>query len=190
MKYKSMKTVLLWGCLFCFSMISAKPLSPQQALSNAALFLNAKGKMVQEHLAAKAPCATGHNFTQPAYYVFDVTGGGFVVVSGDDLTVPVLGYSDKGTFCEDDMPEGLRWLLQTYAEQIGLVREMSEKITIRQRQEARQPVMAVRHNIEPLMNTLWNQGHPYTCSVLNITTKMAHWATAVPQDVWRLPLLR
>ena len=30
------------------------------------------------------------------YYVFNVEGSGFVIVSGDDIAVPVLGYSDSG----------------------------------------------------------------------------------------------
>ena len=30
-------------------------------------------------------------------YVFNVDGGGFVIVSNDDRTIPVLGYSDTGS---------------------------------------------------------------------------------------------
>ena len=56
------------------------------------------------------------------------------------------------------MPEGLQWLLQSYAEQIGHVRAAHHAARPSQSPSR---VMAVRHNIEPLLSTLWNQGHPY-----------------------------
>ncbi len=160
MRSNAIKIAILWGCLLCFGTLSAAPLSPQQARRLAQSFLTQRGKMVSGHHVAKAPRAAEIPTENAAYHVFDVTGGGFVVISGDDRTAPVLGYCDRGVFCEEDLPEGLQWLLQTYEEQIGHLREVPE------RDEARQEVMAsavtsVRHNIEPLMTTLWNQGYPY-----------------------------
>jgi hypothetical protein len=53
------------------------------------------------------------------FYVF---GGkdnkGFVIVSGDDRVVPVLGYSDTNGFSAEDMPDNLKWWLNEYARQI------------------------------------------------------------------------
>ena len=161
MRNKAIKIVALWGCLLCFGSIGAVPLSTQQALKQADSFLNARGRNVLKHLVAKAPSLMGHATEHPAYYVFDIEGGGYVVVSGDDLTAPVLGYSEKGTFSEDDMPEGLKWLLQTYAEQIAEVRKASVRRSNESYQSAASTATAVRHNIEPLLSTLWNQGHPY-----------------------------
>ena len=54
------------------------------------------------------------------YFVFNVPGErGFVIVSGDDRAYPVLGYSDKGSFDPDNLPENLRAMLAFYQEQIG-----------------------------------------------------------------------
>lgn len=161
MRNNTVNIIVSLGLLFCFSTICAAPLSPQQALKHATLFLNARGKATSEHLAAKAPKMAGQPAEQAAYYIFGVTGGGFVVVSGDDLTAPILGYSDKGTYDEDNMPEGLKWLLQTYTEQISYVREKASLNTTQPNRSSAMPVRAVRHNIEPLMTTLWNQGYPY-----------------------------
>ncbi|MBQ4223797.1 MAG: C10 family peptidase [Prevotella sp.] len=158
MKSNIIKLVVLWSCLLYISTVCAAPLSPHQAKRQATLFLNTRGKTVLEHPSAKVPHMASLPAAEAAYYVFDVDGGGFVVVSGDDLTAPVLGYSDKGTFSEDDMPEGLQWLLQSYAEQIGHVRAAHHAARPSQSPSR---VMAVRHNIEPLLSTLWNQGHPY-----------------------------
>ena len=48
----------------------------------------------------------------PAIYVFNRPGGGFVLVSGDDAFMPVLGYSYTGAFRDDaTMPDNLRaWI--------------------------------------------------------------------------------
>ena len=161
MRRNAVKIAVLLGCLLCFDIASAAPLSPQQALGLAKSFLNARGKTVAEHHLAKAPYTKNRPVGDAAYHVFDVAGGGFVVVSGDDRTAPVLGYSDRGAFRDDDMPEGLQWLLQTYEEQIGHVRELSGQHGMRQKQRTASQTASVRHNIEPLMSTLWNQGYPY-----------------------------
>ena len=96
MKSNIIKLVVLWSCLLYISTVCAAPLSPHQAKRQATLFLNTRGKTVLEHPSAKVPHMASLPAEEAAYYVFDVDGGGFVVVSGDDLTAPVLGYSDKG----------------------------------------------------------------------------------------------
>ena len=96
MRINAVKIAVLLGCLLCFDIASAAPLSPQQALGLAKSFLNARGKAVAEHHLAKAPYTKNPPVGDAAYHVFDVAGGGFVVVSGDDRTAPVLGYSDRG----------------------------------------------------------------------------------------------
>lgn len=53
-------------------------------------------------------------------YVFNVAdGGGFVIVSNDDATIPILGYSDNGSIDPNHMPDNLRAWLQGYADQIA-----------------------------------------------------------------------
>ncbi len=157
----TIKNFLIWGCLLCCSTVGASPVSPLQAKKNAELFLNTKGKTLSKHLVAKAPCTTGLPSEETTYYIFNVEDGGFVVISGDDQTAPVLGYSDKGIFHEDEMSEGLKWLLMTYDEQIKHVRKFSRQQTLRPFQSPSSTAMLVRHNIEPLLTTLWNQGYPY-----------------------------
>ena len=53
------------------------------------------------------------------YFVFNVgTDRGFVIVSGEDRVRPVLGYTDKGTFDPDNLPDNMRAWLANYQEQI------------------------------------------------------------------------
>ena len=55
-------------------------------------------------------------------YVFGLSDtGGFVIVSNDDRTVPIVGYSDNGTIDPNNMPDGLRYMLDGYKEQIALL---------------------------------------------------------------------
>ena len=53
-------------------------------------------------------------------YVFNVnTDDGYVIVSNDDRTLPVLGFSDTGSFDPDRMPENMKAWLQGYADEIA-----------------------------------------------------------------------
>ncbi len=47
--------------------------------------------------------------------------GGFMVLSADDTTVPLLGFSDSGTLpvSEADLPDGMRYWLGSLAEQVA-----------------------------------------------------------------------
>jgi hypothetical protein len=48
-------------------------------------------------------------------YVFNLDGGGFVIVSNDDRTIPVLGYGNTGSIDPDDMPANMRALAENTA---------------------------------------------------------------------------
>ena len=58
----------------------------------------------------------------PALYVFERSSGGYVVVSGDDVAVPVVGYAHSGRFPKDDMPVNMRSVLDWHAAVIGHAR--------------------------------------------------------------------
>lgn len=49
------------------------------------------------------------------YYVFN-NANGYVVVAGDDCVPAVLAYSDEGAFDINNMPDGMRMMLETYAQ--------------------------------------------------------------------------
>ena len=102
------------------------------------------------------------------YTIFNADDGqGYVIVSCDDRTEQILGYSDQGNLTEDNMPEGLRWLLQMYSEQIKALPTVvntnsSENVVddVSTMAFRRAPVIT-KHSIEPLLQTRWNQGGPY-----------------------------
>jgi hypothetical protein len=55
---------------------------------------------------------------RPVYYVFNVDGGGFVIVSASENTVPVIGYSFEGTYGKGDLPCNFRSWMDQYSKQI------------------------------------------------------------------------
>ena len=148
----------------------AEPVGKQTALYTAQSYMLAKGKVVntarKPFKAARKDAAsvTGEEET-PYYYVFNAEGnGGYVIVSGDDRTEPVLGYVEQGTFDPENIPENMRSWLQLYADQIKYIidNDLQPNSPLLKK---RNKVSGTRHSIPELLTTRWNQGRPYnlTC---------------------------
>jgi len=56
--------------------------------------------------------------TNVVYYVYNVEGNGFVIVSGDDVAMPVLGYSDSGTYNPDNLSPNFAYYLNCFSQEI------------------------------------------------------------------------
>lgn len=130
-----------------------------EARQRAQAFLQERnnGKAQVLKTAHRGRRAKGHQVTNACdYYIFNAeTGGGFVIVSGDDRTIPILGYADSGSIQEGAMPEGLKVLLEDYSQQIA---GLEDDDASAQGSPRRAPA---RHAIAPLIQTKWNQGAPY-----------------------------
>ncbi len=85
------------------------------------------------------------------YYVFNGNGG-FVIVSGDDATVPVLGWSDEGTFDANNINPSAKALLDGYQKEIQSLGSKNVATTT---------VLTSWETISPLVTTKWNQPAPY-----------------------------
>ena len=123
------KRYLLIALTICCAMVLiAGPVNKGNARQIANQFLQKQGKSVK-HEPVRAPQIRGEIGVieeVAAYYVFDTDDNqGFVIVSGDDRTEPILGYSTNGAFDEDNMPDNLKAWLQGYADQIELIRHTS-----------------------------------------------------------------
>ncbi|MBR2155285.1 MAG: C10 family peptidase [Bacteroidaceae bacterium] len=135
-------------------------------------------------------------------YVFNVSDdGGFVIVSNDDRTVPVLGYSDSGSIDPDNIPANMKVWLQGYADEIAwLNRQGAQGAQGRQTAQSKQRVGNHSTNeIRPLLSTTWDQGWPYQayCPLIDerncvtgcVATAMAQvmnyhrWPTAPTTDI-------
>lgn len=141
--------VVLFGLWF-FS-ATAKPVTEQQARTIAGNFMLGKALQTVEAQAAQHG-ARRSKAAAPAYYVFNTTASqGYVIVSGDDRTPQVLGYTDSGAFDPDNVHPALQELLDSYAAQISALDFGAE------------PAINVDcyNEVLPLVKTFWNQNAPY-----------------------------
>ena len=92
---------------------------------------------------------------QDLYYVFSRgEGKGFVIVSGDDRTLPVIGYTEEGDFDYTQLPDNMRnWLDARESELLELSTRMASEIPV--------AAAAAHERIEYMVTTKWNQGSPY-----------------------------
>ena len=120
--------ILLLAVLLPAGVLLAAPVSAGQARQKAMQFLQ-RQTVTGARRQAPAPqqlrlAATG---PEDSYYLFCAPAGeGFVVVSGDDATEPILGYSHTDTLNPDSLPCGMKVLLDGYARQIADIRALGQ----------------------------------------------------------------
>ena len=98
------------------------------------------------------------------FYVFNMTDkGGFIIVSNESETTPILGYSETGSIelDPDKMPENMRNWLQGYADEIAWLKQHKEVIKTVSVKKAKTRSGDSKTAIDPLISTRWNQGKPY-----------------------------
>ena len=86
------------------------------------------------------------------FYAFNINGGGFVIVSGEDRTMPVLGYSDKGSINFNNLLDG-------YKAEIEFLRSYDgdDLVSVSSSLMSRGLVRTVG----PLISSTWGQEMPY-----------------------------
>lgn len=162
--------------------LAAQPTPQARARSNASSFLHhvrpqAVLSSSAVHCAALPWGATGAD--SAAYYVFDIAGdGGFVIASGDDRAVPVLGYVEQGHFCQDSLPANMAAWLQGYAEELAWAEANGY--------QAGDVAGDDREDVSYMVPTLWGQGSPFNadCTFANTTCYTGCVATAMAQVMY------
>lgn len=90
------------------------------------------------------------------YYAFNITGGGFIIIAGEDRAVQVLGYSDKGHIDFNNLPDPLKDLLDDYKNEIEFLQTYKGNDLI--------PAPAsfkASGTVGPFIKTEWGQEMPY-----------------------------
>jgi len=99
------------------------------------------------------------------YYVFNTTDGGFVIVAADDAVRPVLGYSVNGNYDENNLPPNFAYWMDCLQQQIAYVlkNNLPQTVTVRNEWETylNGNISLLTETVGPLIQTQWNQGHPY-----------------------------
>lgn len=176
MRSKHLHLLLL---LLMMSLASfAGPRSFQQAKEIALRQAAQLGISMDEASSAKAKSKRVKSVSGevPAYYVFpNGEGKGFTVVSGDDRLPEVVGYSDKGTYDEENLPSNYVGFMKAYEEMVGQLDNGDSRASasIAEAKALRssgyqQPTVA------PLLGSIqWDQIIPYNkmCPMYNSTDR-------------------
>ena len=132
--------------------LCAEKVTREQALEKATKFMSGKTFETANSSRLAKRRVSGENV--PPFYVFNATEGGYVIVSGDDRTREILGYSSTGTLDLDNLPDNLQWWLDEYARQIESLGTTT--VVAKTSQKA-----STRSAISPLIHTQWDQYEPY-----------------------------
>ena len=90
------------------------------------------------------------------FYAFNIKGGGFIIVAGEDRATPVLGYSDKGKIDFNNLPPALQDLLQEYKQEIEFLQTYTGNDL-----RVVEPSFNATTGAGPLIKTTWGQEMPY-----------------------------
>ena len=150
MRSKNVRVMSGLALLLLPMAMNAQKISEQQAMLKAEQFM--KGKVIKS--TCKTRGSRENTNETSAFYVFNVEdNGGFVIVSGDERTPAILGYSDSGNMDLGHLPSNVQWLMDYYEDGISNLTDAA--------------VGAVRHQapakpeIAPLIATQWGQNSPF-----------------------------
>lgn len=128
------------------------------------------GKGVQLEQIQIADVLEVEKANEIVYYVINLERGGFVIVSAEDQTTPIFGYSDKGAWDADNVAPSAAWLIDSFSDRVLHTRSakamadpedaatwerlLSDDVSVLKRERATV--------VGPLCERiLWNQDSPY-----------------------------
>lgn len=134
----------------------------------------------------------------PLIFIMSMQDGGFVLVAADDVSEPILGYSDTGSFEYPIKSPEVRYWIGTYESQLW--EAISLQIPNTEKRPVWDEIRAERfdrwnntRNVNPLLSTTWNQdtyynqlcptdasgpgGHAYAgCTATAMGQVMKYWS--------------
>jgi len=170
-----MKKISYFAFAFSLAVSSAfaKPVTPVSAKTVAENFYkkNSQIALQSSTLAYTQLAADG----SPVYYVYNINGNdGFVIVSAEDATKPIIGYSTTNKFSVPDASSSINYWLKQRTQEITSIRQQNLPADAKnaaawstylnsasQRQANNsQSVMTTGASLAPLVKTTWSQ-NPY-----------------------------
>ncbi|MDR3046326.1 MAG: C10 family peptidase [Bacteroidales bacterium] len=156
---KFLTTLLLVNILF---VLLSNPVDPQRAKTIGVNFLNS----YSSSLISDSDLELTLNRADLSHcYIFNISEGGFVIVSSEDRTIPVLGYSFDGFLDVQNLSPNLIEILNGYQQQIQYVidHDIAGNEQISQQWETLGSVFRSERAVvvSPLIQTNWGQGAYY-----------------------------
>lgn len=156
------KFLLTLALTFAIANISAKQVSKDQAISMAKIVMAERAAEVDCNQATAVP-VTYEGVT--AYYVVNFAKGGWAIISADDLSKPLIGYSPTGAYQFDNQSENQKGMMEVYSQQVVRNSKLKE-LTRHEEWESpsrvtRSDVTRASDKVSPLIKVTWNQSGSY-----------------------------
>lgn len=157
-------------CVFAFAVLSAMAMHVNASNVNLNSARSVANSYIKLHAAAtagslKAPAtadlqlahieASSADNNANAYYAFNIVGGGFIIIAGEDRANQVLGYSDRGRLDFFNLPDNFKALMRGYKEEIEYLQSHPELNVTPAIRTSRGTGMT------PLIKSQWGQEMPY-----------------------------
>ena len=141
--------------------LDAKRIDKTQAINTATLFfknsLFKEGVKVKEIKEIKED---GNTY----YYQINFEQGGWTLISADDRTEPIIGYSIDGAFCvSDKSPVNIQSFIKTYTKTLDYLIANNEDIQNKAWKELEKvkTLKTTQASVSPLIPLKWNQGRGF-----------------------------
>jgi hypothetical protein len=198
---KNKFSILFALCLFALSTFAKQvdEITAKQAGTN---FLSQKSSTNALSLELVYTSSSQNGFGEDSdasvnyFYVFNSNTKGFVIVSGDDFVIPILGYSCKGVFDVNNIPQNVAKWLEGYKSEIrdGIqsniqpTKEIEDEWKELKNGTFNNSTVKDINNVNPLIQTQWNQSPYYNslCPGLSVTGCVAT-AMAQIMKYWNYP---
>ena len=164
--------------LFVFP-LNAKKVDVEKAETVAMRYIDSKqmglragDKLTLVHTQINLPTTKSANMsgdnTDATFYVFSKgSDRGFIIISADDVAVPVLGHSDNGNFEVDNLPPNFAYWMESLSKEIAYAIENNISGTPEMQSKWNDYISGniesteVRASVSPLILTKWNQDSPF-----------------------------
>ena len=153
-----MKRGILFFIIFSSCTFSwANPITREKAMTIAKNYLKKESPIELRAVEISQAHRAGGLSKDNEFYIFNIAEqDGFIIVSGDDATAPILGHCDHGEFDADNIPVNMQWWLDYYKESIQQIRQDSPTPITGKAPKARPTDV-----VQPLIQTQWDQDYPY-----------------------------
>ena len=109
---------------------------------------------------------TSGSATHPLYYVFNAREGkGFIIISAEDCTTPVLGYSVDNSYNVSSVPAAMKWMMSGLESEIKAAPSLQRPVDMAGRRRlSRRAGQGTTDRI--LLNTpAWSQEEPFNSAI-------------------------
>ena len=140
------------------------PVTIDDACVIAKEFLSARNGELPGNVNVK-PAFTAGSETKPLYYVFNVGDkAGFVIISAEDTTVPVLGYSFEGEYPVDAQPNSMSWMMSGLEQELKVAPTLQVSNTLgNSKRLARSAAQKAGQKL--LATASWSQEAPFNSMI-------------------------